>query len=291
MGAAFLLAPISFYECKMMDKKRIVLGVGYDGESYQGWQTQPNGITVQDRLEFALQKFSNCKVQTICAGRTDAGVHAIEQVVHFDTNLKREMYSWVNGVNAFLPSSIVVLWAREVEVTEGFDPDNFHARYSAFSRTYHYILYNHPIRSPVWAGRAGWFFRPLQLSSMLEAASYLPGEHDFTVFRAAGCQAKTPIKQMYEVTIRQQGDLFVFSLRANAFLHHMVRNIVGALIFVGVGKRDPTWIQDLIESRDRSLAAPTFMPDGLYLAKVGYDQKWNLPDCAGENLPFALNFN
>ncbi|MDP3785494.1 MAG: tRNA pseudouridine(38-40) synthase TruA [Undibacterium sp.] len=274
-----------------MDKKRIVLGVGYEGGNYQGWQTQPNGKTVQDSLELALQKFSNCNVQTVCAGRTDAGVHAIEQIVHFDTSLKREMYSWVNGVNAFLPTSIAVRWASEIQISEGFDPNNFHARYSATSRTYHYLLYNQAIRSPVWAGRAGWFFRPLQLSSMQEASAYLLGEHDFTVFRAAGCQAKSPIKHMLEVNIRQQGELIVFSLRANAFLHHMVRNIVGALIFVGVGKRDPKWIADLISSKDRSLAAPTFMPDGLYLAKVAYDEKWNLPNSLGENLPLALNFD
>lgn len=273
-----------------MEKNRIVLGVGYDGGPYQGWQTQPNGNTVQDTLELALQKFSNCELLTTCAGRTDAGVHAIEQVVHFDTSLQRELYSWVSGVNAFLPPSIAVQWAREIKVCEGFDPENFHARYSAHSRTYHYLLYNHPVRSPIWAGRAGWFFRPLRLGSMLEASANLLGEHDFSVFRAAGCQAKSPIKHMYEVNIRQHGDLIIFSLRANAFLHHMVRNIVGALIFVGMGKQEPRWISDLIECKNRSLAAPTFMPDGLYLAKITYDEKWELPTPRGENLPYAYGF-
>lgn len=268
--------------------KRIVLGIEYNGSPYQGWQTQPNGQTVQDELEVALGKFTNQAIQTVCAGRTDAGVHAVEQVVHFDTTLEREMYSWVNGVNTFLPASIAVRWAKEFEL----DPDDtqfLHARFSAFSRTYHYLLYNSPVRSPVWAGRAGWFFRPLNLNLMQDAAQYLIGELDFTVFRAAACQAKSPVKHMYDVKIRRQGDLIVFSLRANAFLHHMVRNIVGSLIFVGAERREPVWIKSLIECKDRSLSAPTFMPDGLYLARVEYDPAWCLPLEVNENLPYSLN--
>lgn len=270
-----------------MTIKRIVLGVEYDGSPYQGWQTQPHGRTVQDVLELALKRFAKCEIQTVCAGRTDAGVHAVEQVVHFDTELDREMYSWVNGVNSFLPPDIAVRWAKTLTL----DPANrqfFHSRFSAFSRTYHYLLYNNPIRSPLWAGRAGWFFRPLNLDLMQNAAQYLVGEHDFTVFRAAACQAKSPVKHMYEVKLRQQGDLIVFSLRANAFLHHMVRNIVGSLIFVGSERREPQWIQTLIESKDRSLSAPTFMPDGLYLARVEYDADWQLPPQIDENLPYSL---
>jgi tRNA pseudouridine38-40 synthase len=272
-----------------MSINRIVLGVEYNGSRYQGWQTQPNGKTLQDVLEVALGKFSTQKIQTVCAGRTDAGVHAVEQVVHFDTELTREMYSWVNGVNAFLPPSIVVRWAKQLTL-DSQDAQFFHSRFSAFSRSYHYLLYNNPVRSPLWDGGAGWFFRPLHLDLMLDASQYLLGERDFTVFRAAACQAKSPVKHMYEVNIRQQGDLIVFSLRANAFLHHMVRNIVGSLIFVGAGRREPEWIKTLVESRDRSLAAPTFMPDGLYLARVDYDPKWDLPLVSNENLPYGLRF-
>jgi tRNA pseudouridine38-40 synthase len=197
----------------------------------------------------------------------------------------------VNGVNAFLPMGITVRWAKEILVADVSAHNNFHARFSAYARTYHYLLYNHPIRSSVWNTRAGWCFRSLDLSKMQSGASCLIGEHDFTVFRASGCQAKTPVKTMYEVKVRKQRDLIVFSLRANAFLHHMVRNIVGSLIFIGMERRDPDWIAELLQSKDRSLAAPTFMPDGLYLAKIDYDAKWGLPVSEGEHLPFSLQFN
>lgn len=268
---------------------RIVLGIEYDGAGFQGWQTQPHGETVQDKLEAALSKFAKARIQTVCAGRTDAGVHALEQVVHFDTDLDRAMYSWVNGVNAFLPPQIAVKWAKQVEhsnLISGVDVLDFHARFSAFSRTYHYVLLNSAVRSPTLHGRAGWFFRPLDLESMQLGAQFLIGEHDFTAFRASGCQAKSPVKTMYEVEIKQSGELFCFTLRASAFLHHMVRNIVGSLLFVGSGRRRPEWIAELIETRDRSLAAPTFMPDGLYLAKISYDSKWDLPKTKSSSLPF-----
>ncbi|MBY0573746.1 MAG: tRNA pseudouridine(38-40) synthase TruA [Undibacterium sp.] len=273
-----------------MQKKRIVLGLEYDGAGFQGWQTQPSGNTVQDVLTNALGRFSERAIAVYCAGRTDAGVHAVEQVVHFDTELERAAYSWVSGVNTFLPASIVVRWAKQVALVDETDQQGFHARFSAHSRTYHYLLHNHAVRSPLWAGRAGWFFHRLDLQRMQVAAALMLGERDFTVFRAAACQAKSPVKHMYEIKIRQQGDLFVFSLRANAFLHHMVRNIVGSLIYVGMGKREPEWVGELMHKKDRSLAAPTFMPDGLYLAKIGYDRKWDLPENQGENLPYALNF-
>lgn len=257
--------------------KRLVLGVQYDGSCWQGWQTQPSGKTVQDQLEKALSSFAQTPIITACAGRTDAGVHAVEQIAHFDTELDRSMYSWVNGVNAFLPDSVSVQWATEVPFADPDAHDNFHARFSAYARTYHYVLYNNPVRSALLSQRAGWVFRPLDLERMQAAIPFLVGEHDFTVFRAAACQAKSPVKHMYDVQIKQEGSLFIFSLRANAFLHHMVRNIVGALIFVGTGKREPAWIEELISSRDRSLSAPTFMPDGLYLARIDYDPKWCLP--------------
>jgi tRNA pseudouridine38-40 synthase len=254
--------------------KRIVLGIQYDGTPWRGWQTQPSGGTVQDVLEEALKKFSLTEIRTTCAGRTDAGVHALEQVVHFDTALDRDLFSWVRGVNAFLPTSIAVRWATEVT----HDPaDEFHARFSATARTYHYVLYNHPVRSPLLSGKAGWTFRPLAVAPMRAAAAHLLGTHDFSAFRAAECQAKSPVRNMHELSVDQYGDVIVFTLRANAFLHHMVRNIVGSLVYVGNGNQSPEWMKEVLESGDRSRAAPTFMPDGLYLGKIDYDEKWRLP--------------
>ncbi|RJG06416.1 tRNA pseudouridine(38-40) synthase TruA [Noviherbaspirillum cavernae] len=263
--------------------KRIVLGIQYDGTPWRGWQTQPGGGTVQDELEKALKRFSLTEISTTCAGRTDAGVHALEQVVHFDTELERDLFSWVRGVNAFLPPSIAVRWARELP----HEPtDNFHARFSATARTYHYMLYNHPVRSPLLSGKAGWVFRPLELEPMQEAARYLIGTHDFSAFRAAECQANTPVKTMHEIRIERRGDIIVFTLQANAFLHHMVRNIVGSLIFTGNGNQPAEWLKELLENGDRSRAAPTFMPDGLYLGKIDYDVKWDLPQESFITLPW-----
>lgn len=260
--------------------RRIVLGVQYDGAPWQGWQTQLNGLTVQDKLEFALYKFSQQTITTACAGRTDAGVHALEQVVHFDTTLERDMQSWVRGVNTFLPSSIAVRWAREV----AHDPaENFHARFSARSRTYHYMLYNNPVRSPLLEGKAGWVFRALDIVKMQEAAVHLLGQHDFSAFRSVQCQAKSPIKTMYAIKIERRGDLIMFTVHANAFLHHMVRNIVGSLIYVGNGTQPSSWMKELLAGQERKFAAPTFMPDGLYLAKIDYDPKWQLPQTEIQN--------
>ncbi|OWW18966.1 tRNA pseudouridine(38-40) synthase TruA [Noviherbaspirillum denitrificans] len=261
--------------------KRIALGVQYDGALWRGWQTQPSGGTVQDTLEAALKRFALVDIGTTCAGRTDAGVHALEQVVHFDTELDREMFSWVRGVNAFLPPSIAVRWACE---TPGDRLDAFHARFSATARTYHYVIYNHPVRSPLLAGKAGWVFRPLQIEPMRTAAAHLLGTHDFSAFRAAECQAKSPVKTMHDIRIERRSALIVVTLTANAFLHHMVRNIVGSLIVVGNGNQKPEWMAEILASRNRSLAAPTFMPDGLYLAKIAYDPKWQLPQEASAGM-------
>lgn len=273
--------------------RRVALGIQYDGSPWRGWQTQLGGGTVQDTLEFALKQFAGADIRTVCAGRTDAGVHALEQVVHFDTPLNREMSSWVRGVNAFLPASIAVRWACEVgcrgadlshaDIT---DADAFHARFSAVSRTYTYVIYNNPVRSPLLAGRAGWVFRPLEVAPMQEAAAFLVGMHDFSSFRAAACQAKSPVKTMHAISIKQHADLLVVTLTANAFLHHMVRNIVGTLILIGIGNHRPEWMSDVLQSRNRNLAAPTFMPDGLYLAHIGYDAKWGLPQMPERHLPW-----
>lgn len=265
--------------------KRIVLGVQYDGSCWRGWQTQPDRSTVQDQLEHALAKFTTVAIKTTCAGRTDAGVHGLQQVVHFDTDLSRSDYSWVNGLNSFLPGSISVQWAKTLAAQP--EEHGFHARVSARGRTYHYLLHNGKIRSPMWQKRAGWVFRPLDLERMQQGSHFLLGEHDFSAFRAAECQAKSPVKHMYEIRIQQQGELFLFSLRASAFLHHMVRNIVGSLIFVGTGRREPEWIAELLLAKDRSKAAPTFMPDGLYLAHIDYDEVWQLPQQTGLT-PFNL---
>ena len=263
-----------------------MLGVQYDGASWQGWQTQPHGMTVQDKLESALRQFSLREIATTCAGRTDSGVHALEQVVHFDTEIVRDRFSWVRGVNAFLPPSIAVRWACELAIddvdgqlarTAQEREGGFHARFSATARTYHYLLYNHPVRSPLLAGKAGWTFRPLDVALMQQGADYLVGEHDFTSFRAVECQAKSPIRDMHSLRVQRHGDMIVFTLKANAFLHHMVRNIVGSLIFVGNGNQAPDWIAQVLAQKDRSRAAPTFMPDGLYLARVDYPAQWALP--------------
>jgi tRNA pseudouridine38-40 synthase len=262
--------------------KRFALGVQYDGTPWHGWQTQPAGGTVQDTLEAALKRFALTDIATTCAGRTDAGVHALEQVVHFDTGLERDMFSWVRGVNAFLPPSIAVRWACEVATDQ---QNEFHARFSATARTYHYVIYNHPVRSPLLAGKAGWVFRPLQLEPMRAAAEHLLGTHDFSAFRAAACQAKSPLKTMHDVRIERNVDIILVTLTANAFLHHMVRNIVGSLIMIGTGNKPPQWMNETLESRDRSRAAPTFMPDGLYLGRIAYDAKWRLPQQASDVMP------
>jgi tRNA pseudouridine38-40 synthase len=237
---------------------------------------QPHGITVQDQLERAIARFTTVTVGTTCAGRTDTGVHALGQVVHFDTDLIREPHAWVRGINTFLPASIGVRWARYLP--DAANPDEqFHARFSARSRTYHYLLYNHAVRSPLLSGRAGFCHRPLDVARMQAAVLPLIGTHDFSAFRAAMCQAKTPVKQMHEIAIERHGDMILLTLRANAFLHHMVRNLVGALVYIGQGREEVAWLGQLLAGRDRTRAAPTFMPDGLYLAGIEYDAAWGLP--------------
>ncbi len=249
---------------------RKALGLEYDGSGFFGWQTQPGGRTVQDALEAALGAIAGAPVATVCAGRTDRGVHATAQVVHFDAPVERPESAWVRGVNARLPETVAVLWAKTLS-------PEFHARYSARSRTYRYVLVNRPVRPALAARHAGWFHAPLDLAAMRAAALVLIGEHDFSAFRSSECQAKSPVRTLHCLTIEQRDATFVFSLRANAFLHHMVRNIVGALVCVGKGKRAPQWLQEVRESRDRARSAPTFAPEGLYLTAVEYGAEWQLP--------------
>lgn len=253
---------------------RIALGLEYDGGRFSGWQSQPSGNTVQDALEGALACIAGTPLRVVCAGRTDTGVHALAQVVHFDTPLDRPMTAWVRGTNAHLPSSVAVRWA--VPVTE-----DFHARFAARARSYRYVLLNRAERPGLLAGRVGWCHRPLDLVAMRAAADCLRGEHDFSSFRAAECQAKSPVKTLYRFEIAQEGDLIRFDCCANAFLHHMVRNLVGALVYVGMGRQSTAWLAQLLAARDRRLGAPTFAPDGLYLAGVDYDDRWALPQRGG----------
>ncbi len=249
---------------------RIALGVEYDGSSYFGWQSQPDVANVQDTLQAALSAIAGEPVSILAAGRTDAGVHAIEQVVHFDTEARRPLSAWVRGANALLPDSVAVLWAHEVS-------DEFHARFSAQARSYRYLLVNRPVRSAIRRGKAGWFHAPLDADRMREAAQHLLGEHDFSAFRSSECQAKTPVKTVTRLDIRKDGDLIIFDLTADAFLHHMVRNIVGCLVYVGKGKHRAGWMKEILASQDRNEAAPTFAPDGLYLRRIHYEAKWGLP--------------
>jgi tRNA pseudouridine38-40 synthase len=254
---------------------RIALGVEYDGSEFHGWQSQLDGRTVQDTLQLAISQIASAPVSIIAAGRTDTGVHALEQIIHFDTGSARPLSAWVRGVNALLPSSIAVLWAHAV-------PEEFHARFSAQARSYQYVLINRPTRSAVHHGKVGWFHAPLDVRAMREAAKFLLGEHDFTSFRAAECQAKSPVKNLAQLDIQQQGEVIIFDLAANAFLHHMVRNIVGCLIYVGNGRHSPEWMREVLLARQRKLAAPTFAPDGLYLRHIQYDVKWGLPQMGNE---------
>jgi tRNA pseudouridine38-40 synthase len=249
---------------------RIALGLEYDGSAFCGFQTQPSGCGVQDHLQAALAQIAGHPLEVTAAGRTDAGVHATAQVVHFDTESVREESAWVRGTNSALPAKMRVLWARNV-------PDDFHARFSARARTYRYLLLNEPVAPAILHGRIGWYHRPLDPEAMRAGARHLVGEHDFSAFRDAQCQAKSPLRNLATVAIEQGGSTFDFTFTANAFLHHMVRNIVGSLVYVGAGKHPPEWIAELIASRDRRLAAPTFMPDGLYLAGVAYDSAFDLP--------------
>ncbi|MEO6823581.1 MAG: tRNA pseudouridine(38-40) synthase TruA [Nitrosospira sp.] len=249
---------------------RIALVLEYDGSYYCGWQSQRSGGSVQDALEAALSKIASSDIRVVTAGRTDTGVHASYQVVHFDTQAQRPVSAWVRGVNALLPNSIAILWASEIQ-------DDFHARYCASERCYLYLLLNRPVPPGLHHGKIGWFHQTLDLERMQIAAEMLRGEHDFSAFRAAECQAKSPIRNLTKLEITRQGDIIAFELRANAFLHHMVRNIVGCLIYVGKGKYPPEWMEALLKGCKRSDAAPTFPAAGLYLAGINYDAKWKLP--------------
>ena len=255
----------------MTSPQRLALGVAYVGQRFHGWQSQPGGQTVQDHLEGALSRFADVPVATVCAGRTDTGVHALQQVVHLDAPAQRDLSSWVRGTNRFLPADIAVQWCHDV-------PAGFHARNSARGRRYRYLLLESAVRPALEAGRCGWVFRPLDGQAMQRAAAHLLGEHDFSAFRAAACQALTPVKTLRQLDITRRGDYWRFDFEASAFLHHMVRNIVGCLAAVGTGTRASHWMAEVLASRSREAAAPTHAAAGLYFVGPYYDPVLGVPE-------------
>jgi tRNA pseudouridine38-40 synthase len=249
---------------------RLALGISYRGQAYQGWQSQPCGNTVQDHVELALSSFAASPVYTVCAGRTDAGVHALNQVVHVDVDVQRESVSWVRGTNRFLPLDIAVQWCQPVSPA-------FHARYSALGRRYVYVLLESAVRPALESGAVGWCFRSLDGDAMQHAAGQLLGEHDFSAFRSAQCQARSPVKTMRSIAISRRGAYWRFEFDASAFLHHMVRNVMGCLVVVGSGARSVAWLEEVLASKRRELAAPTFSAAGLYFVGPYYDARHGIP--------------
>ena len=250
---------------------RVALGIAYRGSAYSGWQSQPGGRTVQDRLEAALGAFADTPIVSICAGRTDAGVHALNQVVHFDTAVARTADAWTRGTNRYLPHDIAVQWCR-------FVPEGFHSRASARGRRYAYLLLESAVRPSLESGLVGWTFRSLDGEAMRRAAGALVGRHDFSAFRSAECQAISPVKTMRSLAVERRGTYWRFDFEADAFLHHMIRNVVGCLVAVGSGARPAAWLAEVLAGRDRSLAAATFAPDGLYFVGPYYDPEHAIPD-------------
>lgn len=249
---------------------RIAMGIEYDGAAFCGWQEQANGITVQAVVEKALHKVATQPVKTYVAGRTDSGVHAVGQVVHFDTTVQRDENNWVFGCNSYLNKGVSVIWAKEVA-------DSFDARRSALARHYRYVIYNRRQRSAILRQRTAWYPIKLDAELMQQAAFSLIGQHDFSSFRASGCQSRTPMRDMQQITIRRYGDFIIIDIIANAFLYNMVRNIVGVLIKVGIKKQPVSWVEEVLQARDRTIAGVTFPPHGLYLVAVTYPQQYQLP--------------
>lgn len=254
---------------------RFALGVEYDGSDFSGWESQPRQRTAQSTLESALARVAAGPVATVCAGRTDAGVHALAQVVHFDSRAEREPHEWVLGANSYLPGDISVRWACPVA-------DEFHARYSAVCRCYRYVIQNSRQRSALMRLRAVWERSPLDVARMQAAALHLLGEHDFSSFRAAACQARNPVRTVVSLEVQRRGELLTIDIAANAFLQHMVRNVAGVLIDIGKGKREPVWAKQLLAARDRTRGAATAPPQGLYLSRIDYPPEHQLPAVSSE---------
>lgn len=252
---------------------RIALGIEYDGSDFSGWQAQHGCRTVQQTVEHALATVADHAVRIVCAGRTDTGVHASEQVVHFDSDAARSVRSWVLGSNANLPRDVSVRWAQPVA-------DDFHARFEATARSYRYVILSRFTRPAILHRRVCWKHCELDAARMARAAQYLVGEHDFTSFRALACQAKHPVRTIEQLQVHRSGDFYYIDVRANAFLHHMVRNIAGVLLAIGAGEREPEWAQELLQARDRSVGGVTAPAEGLYLVAVRYPSRFGLPDAA-----------
>lgn len=249
---------------------RIVLGIEYDGTGFYGWQAQPNLATIQGTLETALAKIANERIFLFCAGRTDANVHATGQVIHFDTRAKRHIDAWIWGTNSYLPPAIVVRWAKQVDYS-------FHARFTAIARRYRYIIYNHPIRPAILHTRASWYYYPLNIEYMRQAGEYLLGEQDFSSFRSSQCNSKSPMRNVTDFKIYTEKNFIIFEIEANAFLHHMVRNIAAVLMKIGAGVKDPIWMKEVLAAKNRRAAAETGPAEGLYLIKVTYPDPYIFP--------------
>ncbi len=260
---------------------RIALGVEYDGSDYCGWQIQQDCRSVQATLERAVSEVADEPVRTVCAGRTDTGVHALAQVVHFDTEAVRSLRSWVLGVNSELPDDVNVCWAREV-------PESFHARFAAVSRRYRYLILNRRVRSALCRQRAWVVYSRLDENLMGEAASSLVGEHDFSALRASGCQAKSPVRTVHALTVERRGNWIAIDVHANAFLHHMVRNIAGLLVRIGEGTEPPSWAGEVLSGRDRRAAGITAPPQGLYFYEVEYPDSFGLPGADSRGVLLGL---
>lgn len=248
---------------------RIALGVEYDGSQYHGWQSQDGLHTVQSVIERALSEVADEPVTVTCAGRTDTGVHATNQFIHFDTEKQRNLRAWIHGANANLPKDVCVKWGREM-------PESFHARYSATARTYRYLIFNSPIRPALMRSNLTWQYRILDHELMHRAAQHLLGEQDFTSFRSVECQSNTPMRFVRKIQVDRKGDLIIIEITANAFLHHMVRNIAGVLINVGSGKQRPEWVAEVLAARDRKMGAETAPSYGLYLTRVEYPPEFEV---------------
>lgn len=262
---------------------KLAMGIEYDGSQFHGWQSQKHAHSVQEAIEMALSRVAAEPIKTICAGRTDQGVHALGQVIHFETKAIRSAKGWLFGANSELPKSVRVLWVKEV-------PLEFNARRSAFARRYQYVIYNHPIRPSLFGKQLSWCYRKLEAPKMVEAVQYWLGEHDFSSFRASSCQSRSPIRQISDISVKRAGDFILIDVTANAFLHHMVRNMMGVLMLIGSGKAEPIWAQKVLETKDRRQAGMTAAPNGLYLAQVFYPEHFGLP-LPLKSDPWFLNMN
>ena len=252
------------------EQMRIAAGIEYDGHDFCGWQRISHSRTVQAELEKALSKVANHAVYSVCAGRTDSGVHAQQQIIHFDTEVVRPDHAWLLGGNSYLPKDISIRWTVAVS-------DEFNARFKAEARSYRYVILNSPVRPAILAGKVTWVRKPLQVSAMQQAIKYLIGKHDFSSFRASGCGAHTPVRHVMQTEVTRAGNFIYLDIKANAFLYHMVRNIAGVLIGIGQGDNSPEWVQQLLQKKDRTQGGMTAPPDGLYLVSAHYPENWKLP--------------